>query len=90
MAGPCRSFLEAPAQDYRSTGGPWRGRSFRALSEANGALRVTPTKLNGAARRGLGVSCESELDFRDTVNTAVGKRLAAAVGTFSSNTPLPI
>ena len=35
-------------------------------------------------------SHESERDFRDTVNTAVGKPLAAAVGTFSSNLPLPI
>ena len=35
-------------------------------------------------------SRESERDFRDTVNTAVGKPLAAAVGTFSSNLPLPI
>ena len=35
-------------------------------------------------------SCESEHDFRDTVNTAVGKPLAAAVGTFSSNMPLAI
>ena len=35
-------------------------------------------------------SCESERDFRDTVNTAMGKPLAAAVGTFSSNMPLPI
>ena len=31
----------------------------------------------------------SELDFRDTMNTAVGKPLDAAVGTFSSNMPLP-
>ena len=35
-------------------------------------------------------SCESERDFRDTVNTTMGKPLAAAVGTFSSNMPLPI
>ena len=35
-------------------------------------------------------SRESEHDFRDTVNTDVGKPLAAAVGTFSSNMPLPI
>ena len=35
-------------------------------------------------------SHESEHDFRDTVKKAVGKLLAAAVGTFSSNMPLPI
>ena len=35
-------------------------------------------------------SLESERDFRDTVNTAVGKPLAAAIGTFSSNISLPI
>ena len=35
-------------------------------------------------------SLESERDFRDMVNTAVGKPLAAAGGRFSSNMPLPI
>ena len=33
----------------------------------------------------VSTSCESERDIKETVNTAVGKRLMAAVGTFNSN-----